>query len=159
MLQRALACAVGAAALVAGVGAGGANTPRTDPFAFSHPHGLVGASDRARLDRGDVMVRVLPSRDGQLGVFASSRLGVPAEALVTWMGAIAELKQSKFVLAVRRFSDPPVLEDLDALVLDEEDVEAVRRCRIGDCSVKLAGHEIKSLRAAAAAPGWRAAVQ
>jgi hypothetical protein len=69
------------------------------------------------------------------------------------------LKQGKFVLAVRRFSDPPVFEDLDALTLDEGDVEAVRRCRVGDCGVKLAGHEIESLRAAGAGPEWRAAIQ
>lgn len=144
--------------VVAGVRAGGTNTTRTDPFAFFHPHVVVGASDRERLDRGDVVARVLPSSEGQLGVFAS-RLDAPAEALVTWTRAIAELKQSKFVLAVGRFSDPPVLEDLDRLVLEEGDLEAIRRCRGGDCGVKLAAHEIESLRAAAAGPEWRAAVQ
>ena len=156
--QRAFTCAAAAAAVAAGVRASGTNTPRADPFAFFHPH-VVDAADRERLDRGDVVVRVLPARDGELGVFAASRLDAPPETLVTWTHAIAQLKQSVFVLAIRRFSDPPVLDDLDALALDERDVEAVRRCRIGDCAVKLAGHEIESLRAAAAGPEWRAAIQ
>lgn len=157
--QQSLACAAAVAAAVAGVRVGGTHARRADPFAFFHPDVTVDAADRERLDRGDVVVRVLPSRDGQLSVFASSRLDAPAEALVTWTRAIAELKQSKFVRAVRRFSDPPVLEDLDALVLDEGDVEAVRQCRVGDCGVKLERHELESLRAATAGPEWRAAIQ
>lgn len=157
--RHTLACAAAVAAVAAGVSAGGTDTPRTDPFAFFHPQVIVDASDRERLDRGEVVVRVLPSRDGQLSVFASSRLDAPAQALVTWTGAIAELKQSQFVLAVRRFSDPPVLEDLDRLALEEGDLEAIRRCRSGDCGVKLAANEIESLRAAATGPEWRAAVQ
>lgn len=152
-------CAAAAAAVVANVRAGGTSSGRTDPFAFFHPHVVVNAADRARLDRGDVVTRMLPFRAGQLGVFVSSRLNAPAEALVSWTRAIAELKQSRFVPAVRRFSEPPVLEDLGGLVLDEGDVEAIRRCRSGDCGVKLAAHEIASLRAAAAGPEWRAAIQ
>jgi hypothetical protein len=157
--QRALACTAAIAGIVTGIQAGGTITPRTDPFAFFQPDVVVGAADRERLDHGDVVVRVLPSRDGQLGVFVSSGLDAPAEALVTWTRAIAELKQGKFVLAVRRFSDPPAIEDLDGLALDEGDVEAVRRCRIGDCGIKLGGVEIESLRAAGAGPEWRAAIQ
>lgn len=158
-LERALAYAAAIAGIVAGIQAGGTSTLRTDPFAFFEPHVVVGAADRERLERGDVVVRILPSRNGQLGVFAASRFNGPAEALVTWTRAIAELKQSRFVLAVQRFSDPPALEDLDAMALDEGDVEAVRRCRIGDCGVKLAAQEIESLRAAGAGPEWRTAIQ
>ena len=78
----------------------------------------------------------------------------------------AGLMQSKrsnadpFVVAIRRFSQPPVLSDLDALALDDVDLEGIRRCQKGDCSVKLAAHEIESLKKAAETGGdWKAAVQ
>jgi len=159
MYQRTLACT--AAAILTGIHAHTAASGRGDPFAFFQPPVTVDFSDRQRLARGDVIVRVLPARDGELSVFAASRLDVSPEALVTWTHAIAQLKQSAFVLAIRRFSDPPVLEDLNGLILDEGDVDAIARCRAGDCAVHLGAREIQSLRAAAAAAGqsWRAAIR
>ena len=59
-----------------------------------------------------------------------------------------------------RFSNPPVLSDLDGLVLDDVDLEGIRECETGDCSVKLAAHEIESLKKVAASGGdWKPAVQ
>lgn len=134
-------------------------SPTPDPFAFLWPAITVSAGDRARLHRGEVVVHVLPGRDGEVGVFAATRLDAPADALVVWTRAIADLKKSPYVLAIRRFSDPPVLEDLDGLTLDEGDVEAIRRCKTGDCDVKLAAHEIQTLREAAAPGAGSTAVQ
>lgn len=59
------------------------------------------------------------------------------------------------MLAIRRFSDPPVLEDLEGLVLDRSDLDAIRRCRPGDCDIRLGGAEIQSLQDAAGAAGSR----
>ena len=93
-------------------------------------------------------------------MFAASRFDAEPEALVRWTQAIEALKRSPFVVAIRRFSNPPVLSDLDALALDEVDLDGIRQCQTGDCSVKLAAHEIESLKKAAdAGTDWKAAVQ
>ena len=133
----------------------------SDPFAFFQPGVIVSLGDRQRLDRGEVLVRVLPAREGQLAVFAASRLTAEPEALVKWTRAIEAMKKGPFVIAIRRFSDPPVRSDLDNLVLDDVDVESLRRCRRGECGVKLAEHEIQSVRMAAATAGadWKSAIQ
>src|SRR5687768_3798355 len=81
--QRALAC-VASVALFMGVHAASANGGHGDPFAFFRSVIVLDAADRERLDRDDVIVHVLPSRDGELGVFAASRLDAPAESLVAW---------------------------------------------------------------------------
>jgi hypothetical protein len=62
---------------------------------------------------------------------------------------------------VRRFSTPPGLDDLKGLSLDEGDLDAIRQCRPGNCTLKLAGDDISSLRQAASAggPRWKDAVQ
>jgi len=57
-------------------------------------------------------------------------------------------------------SDPPRIEDLDGLFLDNRDLEDLRRCRPGKCGVKLSVLEMTQLRSAAAnAADWKDAVQ
>lgn len=132
-----------------------------DPFDFLAPWIVVSAADRARLDRDQVLARVLPGRDGQVAVFVATRLNAPPDALVAWTRAITELKRSKFVLAIGRFSDPPAASDLGPLTLDQRDLDGIRRCRPGDCGLKLSAAEIEALTGAAAGAGdgWRDAVQ
>ena len=117
---------------------GQARPAEIDPFSFFEPVVTISASDRQRIDNGEVFVRILPARDGEVAVFAASRFDAQPEALVRWTQAIESLKRSPFVVAIRRFSSPPVLSDLDALALDDVDLEGIRRCQAGDCSVKLA---------------------
>ena len=130
-----------------------ARSGQADPFAFFGHLVRLDRSDRERLDRGDVLVRVLPAHDGELAVFAASRLEAPAEALVSWTREIEQLKTSRFAPLVRRFSNPPVLDDLRDLALDETDMQAIRQCRVGRCDVKLLDSEIARLRAAGTAGG------
>jgi hypothetical protein len=148
------------AVVVVGAYAGRAGASHRDPFAFFDRLVVLGDADWKRLDGGEVAVRLLPGSDGHVGVFAASRLDAPAASLVDWVREIEAFKQSAFVKAIRRFSDPPVIDDLEGLMLDAGDLEAIRDCRVGSCGLKLAAHEIASLRAAAAAgPAWQQAVQ
>jgi hypothetical protein len=128
-----------------------------DPFEFLAPWIVVSAADRERLDRDQVLARTLSGKDGQVAVFVATRLNAQPDALVAWTRAIAELKRSRFVSAAGRFSDPPLVSDLDALVLDQRDLDAIRRCRLTSCSLKLSAPEIGSMTAVVAAAGteWR----
>jgi hypothetical protein len=138
-----------------------AQTPPDDPFEFLAPWIAVSKEDRARLDRDQVFARTLSGKAGQLAVVVATRLNADPDALAAWTRAIAELKRSKFVLAIARFSDPPSPSDLDGLTLDEHDLEAIRRCRPGACGLKLSAADIETLTAvvASAGVGWRDAVQ
>jgi len=133
----------------------------SDPFAWLQPAVTIDSAARSRLNRGEVIVRVLPAVDGEIGVSAVARLDADGEMLAMWTNAIAQLKRSPYVLMVRRFSDPPGLDDLDGLVLDEADLAAIRDCRPGNCDLKLAADDIAALRQAAFAAGplWKEAVQ
>ncbi len=131
-----------------------------DPFAWLQPAVTIDRAARNRLDRGEVVVRVLPAGDGEIGIFAAARLDADAETLAAWVKAIAHLKKSPYVLMIRRFSDPPALDDLKGLTLDEGDLDAIRDCRPGNCELKLAGDDIAALRQAALSgePYWKDAV-
>src|SRR5512134_1087754 len=101
------------------------------PFAFLEPTVRVSQADRVRLDTGDVIARVLPADDGHVAFFAAARLRARPEALLEWTRAIDELKRGSMVLAVGRFSDPIADDDLDTLTLEADEVDALKRCRVG----------------------------
>jgi hypothetical protein len=140
---------------------GGTSQGRGAPFDFLAPSIVVSAHDRAALDRDQVVARVLSGKSGQLAVFVATRLNAEPDALVAWTRAIAELKRSKFVLAIGRFSDPPQPSDAEQLTIDQRDLDAIRQCRPHKCSLKLPAADIESLTGAAAEAGddWRDAVQ
>jgi hypothetical protein len=140
---------------------GGAQQAASDPFQFLGPSVVVSAGDRARLDRDQVLARVLSGKSAQVAVFVATRLNAQPDALAAWIRAIAELKRSRFVLAIGRFSDPPRPSDLEGLTLDPRDLDAIRGCRPGDCGLKLSAGDMESLTAAsgAAGAGWRDAAQ
>ena len=147
--------ALSAAALVA--------APATvlDPFAFFRPSIAVSADDRRELDRGQSIARVVRGTDHEVGVFAAVQVSIDGDRLVAWVRQIAELKKSPYVLAIGRFSDPPRIEDLKGLTLDDEDLSAIRRCRPGDCDLKLARAEMNVLRQTLAKSGhdWKPVLQ
>src|SRR5262249_14439598 len=119
-----------------------ASTLSTDPFAFFQPSLTVTAERRSELDQGHPVARVIASRDAEVGVWAAVPVHVDSDRLVAWMRRIDELKKSKYVLAIGRFSDPPRLEDLAALTLDHDDASALAACHPGDCDVKLSAAEM-----------------
>ena len=141
--------------------AGASGTAVAPPFAFLEPTVLVSQGDRARLDTGGVIARVLPADDGHIAFFAAARLKARPEALLDWTLAIDELKRGPMVLAVGRFSDPIADDDLDALTLESAEIDALKRCRANSCDFKLAAAEIKALQDALRTAGseWRAAAQ
>ena len=133
----------------------------SDPFAFFRPSVVISADDRRRLDRGEPLARALPGEDREVAVFAAVPVDIDGDRLVAWMRRIAVLKKSPYVLAIGRFSDPPRLEDLADLVLDDEDLSEIRQCRPGACGLKLARAEIDQLRSTAVEAGsaWKPALQ
>jgi hypothetical protein len=135
--------------------------PAQDPFEFFKPSVTLTVDDRRQLDRNEPVARVIPSVDGEIAVFAAVPVAADGNRLVAWMRRIEELKRSSYVLAIGRMSDPPRIEDLAGLELDEEDIAQMRACKPGDCVIALSGDEMAQLQhaAAGAAGEWKAGVQ
>jgi hypothetical protein len=121
-----------------------------DPFAFFQPSVTITPSERARLDNGSPISRVLQSKGLEVGVLAAVPVNVDGDRLVAWQRRIEAMKKSPYVLAIRRFSNPPRIEDLANLELDNGDVSAIRSCRPQNCEIKLSTAEMKQLQQAEA---------
>lgn len=153
-------CAATALAVLAGIGMT-ARESAPDPFAFFAPSIELTPDQREALDAGRAIARALPADDGHLAVFAAARLAASPHALIAWTQSIEVLHKGPFVRATGRFSDPPSESDLEALMLDEDDLTALQQCRAHDCAMKLAAPEIEQVQQAirGAGPDWRRAAE
>lgn len=123
-----------------------------DPFSLPGS-GKLTPADRSALERGEVLSRTLDGEAGQVGVFAISRIDTAAESLVSSARAIEDMKKSAFVMGIRRFSEPPRLDDLDSLVLPPKELQAAVSCKRSSCSLKLDAAEIDRLVAESSRKG------
>ena len=119
-----------------------AQAERRDPFAFLSPDVVITSSDRAQLDAGQTIVRVLPGRDGLLSLAAIVRVDTTADRLLAWSRSVELLQKGKYVPEIGRFSGPAHIADLQGLTIDSEDLDALEQCRPGRCGLKLSDVEI-----------------
>ncbi len=120
---------------------------RVDAAAVLRTCGGMTDADLVRLNAGSAVARTLASEDRrEIAVTGALRIEVPSEFFVKRLRDIAAFKRSEMVLQIGRFSDPPSMNDLASLTIDDADVEALRRCRVGDCGVKLSAPAIERFR-------------
>jgi hypothetical protein len=109
----------------------------------------IGLTDAqlAAIDAGRVVTKALPSSDKpEIAVFGAVRLRGDHAAFVGRLKRELGVTRRGGVLEIGRFSDPPRVEDLEALTLDPGDFDAARVCRPGDCDIKLARSAMDRIR-------------
>jgi hypothetical protein len=155
--MRGLCCALLVLSVLA------APQPPADLFAFFRPGINVTTKEQQRLESGAPVVSVLDARDRDIAVFSAIELSaaVTPDRFLAWLHNVEEFRKSRHVVNARQFSIPPRPEDLEALALDDSDLEAIRDCRPGHCGLKLSAAEIETLRDVASSSGqkWKPALQ
>lgn len=132
----------------------------TGDLAFLRPWFEADQNDRETLAQRGVVVRALPAVDRQIGIIAVTPIAIGPEAFVSRMRAGGGVKHADLLSG--HFSDPPVLDDLAPVTLDDGDLDRLRRrCRPGDCRLNLADDEMAAVQRALASngPGSSAATQ
>jgi hypothetical protein len=119
-----------------------------DPFTFLRPTVAISSADLRKLEMGEPIARVVPAGKGEVAMAGIVKVSVDGERLIAWYREIEALKKSQFVAQIGRFSNPPRIEDLERLTLDESDLDDIRRCTPGDCGLKLSDAEISHLHEA-----------
>jgi hypothetical protein len=120
------------------------------------------AADLGGLRDGNVVVKMLDThRSSELAVFVGSRIDIRPERFFAAVRHSAELWRGRKVPRTGTFSSPVQTGDVDTLRLTSEDLDALRRCRPGDCDVKLAASEMTRVRRAIEAnpTAWQSAAQ
>jgi hypothetical protein len=105
------------------------------------------ADDFSAIDRGEIVVKVLPVTDKrEVAVCGLVRTKAPlVESLRAFHTSMTQQNQ-KSILEIGKFTNPPALEDLQALTLEDRDVEDLKRCVVGNCELKMSDAMIERLR-------------
>jgi len=107
----------------------------------------LSSDDIAKLDEGQPLVWIPKADDPtEVTLLAIVHIGVTAEDIRGMARDVAGLvRRSEQVLQVGVFSDDPTWEDAATLRLPEGDIKDLKKCKVGDCAVRLTASSIESL--------------
>ncbi len=114
------------------------NAQNVEPFKFFRDY--VGLKDDqiTAIRNGKPVAKVVESRTpDEVFVFGSVYVQSTPEQYLKLASDIDELRKLPSYLAIRRFSDPPQLSDLDGFTLEADDIKQLKNCEPGKCDVQL----------------------
>ena len=114
---------------------------------FLRDQAVFTAEDFSALERGEMVVKLLPVKDKrEVAVCGLMRLRVPlAEGRQAFQQSMTQRNRNA-ILEIGKFSSPPSPEDLQALTLEDRDLEDLKKCAVGDCKVKMSAAMIERFR-------------
>jgi len=117
--------------------------------------------EHVEMDPAETFVKMIREPEADLAIIGAIRTTADGTRLAAWFHQVEQLQRGAYIPILRRFSDPPRIEDLAALVLDEDDLDELRECRPRHCDLKLSAAEMDQMRGAIGGAGraWRRAAQ
>jgi len=100
----------------------------------------VGLNDRQiqSIRSGKALVKILPSHTSdEVFIFGAVYVQSDPERYLELASNVEALRKLPSYLAIRKFSDPPRLSDLDGFTFEEEDIKELKNCKPGHCEVQL----------------------
>jgi len=108
-----------------------------EPRAFLSEIMGFSAAEIHQVEQGGAVTRTLQSEKHEIATLGLVLVGAPRKYYVERFREIEKLKKGENVLQVKKFSNPPQLEDLRDLALSPQEIHELQRCRAGQCSFKL----------------------
>jgi len=111
--------------------------PRQPRYFLEHDIGLD-ADEIRKAERGDVVVKVLDTPvKHEVALFGIVWVDATTSYFVKKYSDIENFEKGKGVLQIKKISNPPEIEDFASIRFPQEDLDAIPKCKIGKCSVKI----------------------
>jgi hypothetical protein len=124
------------------------------------------AAELASVAGGQVVARVESTGDtGELVTVGAVTVRSTREQTAAYYDQMISYVDGQVTLAFGRFDDPPTLDNVKTLTLDQDEIEAIRSCKPRDCDLQISGEGLQKIRrdvdwkAADAVPHVQAAVR
>jgi hypothetical protein len=109
-----------------------------EPFKFFRDYAELKEDQIAAIRNGKAFAKIMESRTpDEVFVFGSVYVPSTPEKYLKLASDIDELRKLPSYLAIRKFSDPPQLSDLDGFTLEADDIKQLKDCKPGKCDVQL----------------------
>jgi hypothetical protein len=97
----------------------------------------LGDVQLAAIDKGEVITKQLPSPDKpEIAAFGVVRVAGSLATLRQRMQQFQDFRRVPQIVQIGVFSNPPRVEDLQGLTIEDKDLRDIEDCKPGDCSVK-----------------------
>ena len=114
------------------------NAQNVEPCKFFRDYVGLKKDQIEAIRHGKALARVVESRTpDEVFVFGSVYVQSTPEKYLKLASDIDALRKLPSYLAIRKFSDPPQLSDLDGFTLEEDDIKQLRTCEPGKCDIQL----------------------
>jgi hypothetical protein len=109
-----------------------------EPYKFFREFVGLKEDQIAAIRSGKAIAKVIESRTpDEVFVFGSVYIEAAPESYLKFASDIDSLRKLPSYLAIRSFSNPPQLSDLEGFNLDQQDIKELKNCKPGHCEVQL----------------------
>ena len=93
------------------------------------------------------MVKALETEDNEeVAIIGVVWADAPIDYFVGWHKDIENFESGESTMAIKKISSPPRIEDFQTLSLPESDLDAIPKCRVGKCDVKVDEEALERLQ-------------
>lgn len=127
----------------------GASDQGVEPYKFFREYVGLNDDQIAAIRSGKAIAKVLDSRTpDEVFVFGSVYIEATPESYLKLASDVNALRKLPSFLAIRNFSDPPQLSDLDGFTVEQEDVKQLKNCKPGHCEIQLPSESMEEFQKA-----------
>ncbi len=137
----ALVCVLGAGTIF--VASAGSQAPQEGatpryPHAFLQKYLAFSDKDLRQVEQGRPVVKSLDTKvNREIAIFGIIWIEAEPGGFVDRVRDIERFERGAGVLQIKKIGEPPAIEDFDALTLSDDDLKALPKCKVGDCSMKV----------------------
>src|SRR5262245_47334897 len=104
------------------------NGEQTDINKFFRAYAALSDDEIKAIHNGTAVAKVVDSPAEQVLIFGAVYIKAKPESYLAFASNVEETSKIPGYIAIRKFSDPPQLSDLDKLTLDAEDIKDLQNC-------------------------------
>jgi hypothetical protein len=128
-------------------GMGAKDDDKSEPFNYFREYVGLNAEQIQSISNGKALAKVLDTGSAdQILVFGAVHIDATPEKYLKFASDTDALRKLPSYLAIRKFSDPPLLSDLDGFTLEEEDVKQLKDCKPGHCEIQLPAESMEEFQ-------------
>ena len=126
---------------------GAKDDDKSEPYNYFREYVGLNAEQVQSITNGKALAKILGTGSAdQILVFGAVHIDSTPEKYLKFAADIDALRKLPGYLAIRKFSDPPLLSDLDGFTLEEEDVKQLKDCRPGHCEIQLPAESMEEFQ-------------